>query len=226
MCICGHSNCSITHGTCHCGCGENTTIAHQSRTLKRWKIGEPKLYVAGHRAFRNEFAKKGPNSIEKELIEGIPCIWILTSRGEWTVIWESHYDIVKGLRWWCSANGYAYTTLPDGHNIQMARVILFDLGDREADHENGDRLDNRGSNIRPASNLENHWNLKVSKRNLSGASGVSPARNGKWRSRISVNGVQIALGEFTEKEKAIEVRLAAEVKYYGEFRRNKTCLSC
>jgi hypothetical protein len=151
---------------------------------------------------------------------------MLLSRGEWTVVWETQYEIVKGLRWWCSKNRYAYTTLQDGSNIQMARVILSDLGDKEADHENGDRLDNRGSNIRPATNGQNHWNLKVNKRNVSGCNGVSPARNGKWRSRITVNGSEIALGEFTEKEKAIEIRLAAEIKYYGEFRRNKTCLSC
>jgi hypothetical protein len=31
----------------------------------------------------------------------------------------------------------------------------------------------------------------------------------------------IALGEFDTKEEAIEARKAAEIKYYGEFRRNK-----
>jgi hypothetical protein len=106
----------------------------------------------------------------------------------------------------------------------MARMILEglgELGEKDPDHENGDRLDNRGSNIRPASDLQNHWNLKTDKRNKSGWNGVSPGRKNKWRARINVNGEAIALGEFDTKEEAIEARKAAEIKYYGEFRRNK-----
>lgn len=221
ICVCGNKSCAIPYGTCHCGCKEKTKIAVMSQASKGWRLGEPKPFISGHAIRLIKPAKKGPNEIRHETIEGIPCVWMLLTRDQWTVLWEEHYRIVKDFRWWCSANLYACTTLTNGKSIQMARMILDDLGEKEPDHENGNRLDNRGSNIRPATGLQNHWNLKTDKRNTSGWNGVSPGRRDKWRARINVNGKSISLGEFSEKEQAIEARKAAELKHYGKFRRNK-----
>jgi len=40
--------CAIPHGTCHCGCGERTTVAPQSSTKLGWVRGQPLRYVRGH----------------------------------------------------------------------------------------------------------------------------------------------------------------------------------
>ena len=38
----------IPLGLCQCGCGEHTTIASQSETLRGYVKGQPRRYVAGH----------------------------------------------------------------------------------------------------------------------------------------------------------------------------------
>lgn len=46
-CVC-EPGCATPYGTCHCGCGQKTTIAPQSSTKMGWKRGEPIRYVRGH----------------------------------------------------------------------------------------------------------------------------------------------------------------------------------
>ena len=93
--------------------------------------------------------------------------------------------------------------------------------DIEIDHINGDRADNRLSNLRLATAMQNMWNHKPSKSNSSGFKGINFDRQtGKWRSRIEVNGRSISLGRHETKEGAVKARREAERKYYGEFSPN------
>ena len=83
-------------------------------------------------------------------------------------------------------------------------------------------LDNRINNIRLATNNQNGKNLKIKSNNKSGYSGVFFDKdNNKWRANIKVNYKQIYLGRFNLIEDAILARKNAEIKYYGEWRRNK-----
>ena len=43
----------------------------------------------------------------------------------------------------------------------------------------------------------------------------------KWVARIMYKGKIINLGSFTNKEDAIKVRQEAEIKYFGEFKREE-----
>jgi hypothetical protein len=36
------------YGYCHCGCGQKTTLAEQTRKARGWIKGEPKPYILGH----------------------------------------------------------------------------------------------------------------------------------------------------------------------------------
>lgn len=82
----------------------------------------------------------------------------------------------------------------------------------EIDHINGRRSDNRFSNLRPASHAENCKNRAVESRNKSGVSGVT-WQSGKWRARMKVDGRDITLGSFAEKDDAIRARKSAEREY-------------
>ena len=62
-------------------------------------------------------------------------------------------------------------------------------------------------------------NRGLQKNNTSGYSGVS-YHSGKqqWRARIKVGGKEIHLGWFDFKDDAIQSRLKAEDKYFGEYK--------
>lgn len=92
----------------------------------------------------------------------------------------------------------------------------------QIDHINGDKTDNRIANLREATNLQNGRNLKISSRNTSGVSGVHfDAWAGRWRAAIKVNGKSINLGRWSDKDDAIRARKEAEIRYFGEWIRDR-----
>lgn len=61
------------------------------------------------------------------------------------------------------------------------------------------------------------FNTRLRENNTSGRSGVSwVERLGKWRARITHQGIEIHLGIFSSFEEACSVREIAELEYFGE----------
>jgi len=81
----------------------------------------------------------------------------------------------------------------------------------EVDHINGDRSDNRISNLREVTRTVNARNMKKSAANRSGVTGVSFYKaSGKWQSRIMSDGKYLHLGYFDKFEDAVCARKVAE----------------
>jgi hypothetical protein len=75
----------------------------------------------------------------------------------------------------------------------------------EIDHINGDRADNRISNLRDVSHAENMKNRRKAKWNTSGHTGIDfHAR--RWRARCTVGGKTCHIGFFEELDDAIKAR--------------------
>lgn len=92
--------------------------------------------------------------------------------------------------------------------------------DRQIDHINGVKTDNRICNLRLATNAQNGKNTGLSINNTSGVCGVTyDKRNQKWRSLIKVDGKQIHLGRWSSFDDAVRSRKEAEQKYFGEWAR-------
>ena len=86
--------------------------------------------------------------------------------------------------------------------------------EKQIDHINGVRNDNRIENLRDVTPQENSRNQKLSTLNTSGHFGVNyEKRRNYWYSLIVVNHKSIYLGSFKNKEDAIAARKAAEIKY-------------
>ena len=102
----------------------------------------------------------------------------------------------------------------DGNNYLAHRVIwLLAYGEwptHTIDHINGISTDNRLSNLRDVTQLENSRNKPLISSNTSGVTGVAWRESkGKWRAHITVMKKAIHLGYFKNKEDAISARLNA-----------------
>lgn len=90
----------------------------------------------------------------------------------------------------------------------------------EIDHINGDRSDNRLSNLRIATRIENGANLPRKINNTSGVPGVSwDKRDRRWLAYIMRNRRKIHLGMSADFFEAVCMRKAAERLIFGEFAR-------
>ena len=107
------------------------------------------------------------------------------------------------------------------HRLAYYMYYGIDPLEKKIDHIRGPCNNNKINNLRLATHSQNSMNrVNLGSNNNSGYTGVDwNKRLKKWRARITINGVQKHLGYFTNKEDAIKARKEAEIKYFGEFRR-------
>ena len=85
----------------------------------------------------------------------------------------------------------------------------------QLDHKDGDKSNNRLSNLRLATPVQNSTNQKTPANNTSGVKGVHWIKKKKrWQAQITNNGKQIRLGYFVNFDDAVEARKAAEQIYH------------
>lgn len=86
---------------------------------------------------------------------------------------------------------------------------------KQIDHINRVRGDNRWSNLREATNKQNHENSSPPSTSISGVKGVSRCKQtGRWLSRITHNGTMRNLGRFSDFGDAVAARRAAEDRLF------------
>lgn len=134
--------------------------------------------------------------------------------------------LVVGYGWYRTANGYvgAMTTDKRGkRKLLLLHRLLMGEPQRgvHVDHINGDKLDNRRTNLRLATYQQNQANRRRPNRNnTSGIRGVQHmprlSVSKPWRAQITVDRRNIHLGLFATREEAIQARREAEYQHYGE----------
>jgi hypothetical protein len=104
---------------------------------------------------------------------------------------------------------------------RLAFVAMIGKWPKETvDHINGEKDDNRWSNLREATYSQNSANRKAMVRNKAGIKGVSWCeRDSAWRAYICARGERRALGSFQTKEEAAEAYARAAKQLHGEFAR-------
>jgi hypothetical protein len=104
------------------------------------------------------------------------------------------------------------------HILMHYDVLRAPLG-FETDHINGNRLDNRRSNLRLVTHQQNQWNRRKKANATSKYIGVT-ADSGKWRARIhDLSGRLIGLGYYDKEETAARVYDKAALEMRGEYAR-------
>lgn len=121
---------------------------------------------------------------------------------------------LKHFYWSINTQGYAYTVRNKKH-IMFHTLIVDCDGDKERDHANRNKLDNRKENIRLVTHKENIRNMGLKKNNKSGHTGVYfDSKRCKWCATITVDGRNIGLGRFPDIESAVLARKSAEIQYW------------
>jgi hypothetical protein len=142
------------------------------------------------------------------------------------------YNAETGAFVWRVARGYnrpgdpagtindaGYLTIEiDGKRHRAHRLAWLyvhgSLPPDKIDHQNHARADNRMTNLRLATHLQNCTNLSLRSDNSSGAHGVTWHKpTGKWMAKIRVNKRQIYIGLYADKASAVAARAAAELEH-------------
>lgn len=139
------------------------------------------------------------------------------TQGKHTLVDDADFDELNSFKWTFindSTTGHAYRKVK-GKTTYMHRVLMNPSKDKEVDHVNRNGLDNRRSNLRICTHAQNNFNLPISKRNKTGATGVRfHKRHGKWYAQITVSKKYKHLGCFVEYEDACRARKQAEALYF------------
>lgn len=128
---------------------------------------------------------------------------------------------IAQYKWYLSSHGYAVRTIHVSGNKKdgvvqrgeaMHRVVMKAVKGQQIDHINRNRLDNRKSNLRFCSSMENTWNRSSAKPS-SGYVGVRKETANVWAARLAHK----TLGYYSSAEKAAQARDLAALKERGSF---------
>ena len=138
------------------------------------------------------------------------------TKGKFATVDAADYDWLSSFKWHLTFYGYA-ATRHCKKIIYMHREILMLPKGVSGDHIDGDKLNNRRSNLRPASKSENscNWN-RIRRDSTSGFRGVSLCSRG-WRAYITLMGRQKHGGYFSSAEEAARARDKLALQYHGSF---------
>lgn len=118
---------------------------------------------------------------------------------------------------WCRDSDYAYAT-NRRNPLAMHRVILNPPKGLDVDHVNGDKFDNRRSNLRLATRSENCANKKIRSDNKTGFKGVFwISTKNRFVVEVEKQGVKKYVGAFKCKYDAATAYNFAAFEIFGVF---------
>ncbi len=119
------------------------------------------------------------------------------------------------------SNIYARTKQPGrkGKWIKLHQLLM--PGCRRVDHKDGNGLNNRRTNLRPATHAQNIWNARKLQKATSRFKWVTRVRDRicSFEASVTANGKRLKLGRFHDE---VAAALAADItalKLHGEFAR-------
>lgn len=128
--------------------------------------------------------------------------------------------LLEGQAFYIDTCGYVTVAVTRKNKARLHSLIMKPESGLEVDHINGNRIDNRRSNLRICTHADNCKNSGLRSNNKTGVRGVwFDSIRCLWTSQITTNGKRISLGRFKDFESAVNSRIAAEIKFWGEFRR-------
>jgi hypothetical protein len=194
---------------CRCDCGKERRLC--ATGLRAGRINSCGCSITRRR--------RAPRVCDDGTIE------IALTKGQTAVIDACDADLAE-FNWSASGEpGMCYAARRSGDRLHaLHRVIAERAGMKieglEVDHEDGNKLNCRRSNLRPATRAQNCCNKGASSRSTSGIKGVSwSPKSKRWGAWIGSGGKSFSLGLFETKEEAAEAYRKAANEMHGEFAR-------
>ena len=157
--------------------------------------------------------------------------YVPLTQGYEAIIDTADVPLVEGVNWFAKVRSHAVYAVNSGqrdqlsgkqYTLRMHRLILGAKAGVHVDHINSSGIDNRRCNLRLVTPGQNNKNARVRCDNTSGLKGASlDKRHNKWRSRINVDGVSIALGYYDTAREAHQAYCEASRRLHGEYGRVK-----
>lgn len=160
------------------------------------------------------------------------CIQL--TKGQVAIVDDEDFERLAQWRWYCSSSGYACRQVQNSgktcqgktrqKQLPMHSSILPPTVGFRADHINGNRLDNRRSNLRYVTLSQqcinrSHFGKLFEKKGIS-KHWSRGKHTGKYIARIQAEGVSKYLGLFNSVQEASDAYEKAALELHGEFRRN------
>lgn len=128
------------------------------------------------------------------------------------------FAVGRNGKWYATRHARAGESTMSLLHREVARRAGMAIDGKEVDHRDGDGLNCRRDNLRPATKLQNSYNRGPNRNNKSGFKGVSWwRRDSRWQAIIRANGRQKHLGFYDTVEEAAEAYRKAAERLHGEF---------
>jgi len=214
---------------CHCDCGTEHVVLSSVLTMGHAQsCGCLQRELAADRRKGQVALNKKPFNNYRFVSDTVIAVSLVNRWGVQVaeaLIDSSDLDDVRQYRW-CLADDYVVTSVrvDSGKFRQvklhrhLLRTQLSALPGMDGDHISRDKLDNRRSNLRVATEAQNSANRSKHRNNTSGFVGVTRIRKtGRWEARISVDGSPRCLGTYGTAEEAARAYDTAALELRGEF---------
>ncbi len=147
-------------------------------------------------------------------------VWALLTKGYVTLVAPEDAHIVRSHAFQARVQrGVVYAMRsPASGAVYLHRLVVGAAAGEEADHCNGNSLDNRSNNLRRCTRIDNAKNVRRHRDAASRFKGVN-FRYGRWRAAICVDRHQIHLGYHSTEADAARAYDVAARRYHGDFAR-------
>jgi hypothetical protein len=192
------------------------------------KCGSPKKKVSTRCVKCRINDAQSPEDLNVYLIEGKPCRKVSLTQEQYAIVDEEDFARVAAFafcaRWYPTSHGfYAGSTQAalvmfgkDAAYTLAAFILRLPLGTL-VDHENGNTLDNRKSNLRPATYQQNAMNRRIRSDNTTGFKGVRKLSSSSWQAYIFVEEKMKLVAITSCPKLAARIRDLFSLQYFGEF---------
>ncbi len=129
--------------------------------------------------------------------------------------------IEAGVSVLCGRGKRYWVIKVDSISLKRSHIIhLFSTGcwpKLQIDHINGDSLDDRASNLREVTAMQNAWNIKHMTKHQETPMGVRHLPCGGFQARITCNKTQITIGTFPTMDGAYLAYQQKRKELFGEY---------